>query len=559
MRRRNLIVGVGALTVGGAAAFGTEAFTSVEATRTVDVDVAKDANAYLALSPADSNNADNYVDTGSESSSNTNTIEIEFSDSDDTAGSGVNDEAVTKFDDLFKILNQGSQAANVYITDSSDLVTFRSDGSSIEGASNAVNLDVGEELIVSLTVDTETGTETDDDQLISTATIWGESGGPTSSGSVSSFDITVDPDDNSAYDAIQPAVDAAQTGDNIEIAESTYNEAVSIDTDELTLQSTGGIRNTVVEPSAQDDNNKAITVSGASNVTIDGLTVTFNGDPSDASEKIGLWAKLGSNDETPDNLTVRNSIFRDFSTSNNSGNSGTVRATGVQATPIPGRQSGSGSDTSNGTVDGVEVANCRFKNIRCTGDNSKDSKAKGVALNGDVADPRIADCDFYDIGISNENDPSTALEPQSDNEYAGTSKPRGISITEDGNGDGPTNFEVVRNDFDGIAGTYGQPSIFVGGVEDLGDSHKVESNNFRHPVDSGSVDFTGSGSGTKLNLTSNWWSEGDPTPPVKPSDEDEDGGVLIDRDGDNNDNTDDQSYDQSNVVGSKITNAGSTL
>jgi hypothetical protein len=556
MRRRKLIVGVGALTVGGAAAFGTEAFTSVEATRTVDVDVAKDANAYLALSPADSNNADNYVDTGSESSSNTNTIEIEFSDSDDTAGSGVNDEAVTKFDDLFKILNQGSQAANVYITDSSDLVTFRSDGSSIEGDSNAVELEPGEELIVSLTVDTETNSETSDDDLISTATIWGDGQDPSGSGPISEFDRIVDASQYSSADAdlqdsryfetVSGAVSAATENDNIGIAADTYNEAVTIETDGLTLQSTGGVTGTTIEPSAQNDNEKAIIVDDASDVTIDGLTVTFNGDQSDNSEKYGLRATFGS-----DNLTVRNSIFKDYSTSNNASNSGAVRATGVVATTIPGAQSGAGSDTSQGTMNGVEVVNCKFENIRCTGDDSKDSKAKGVALAGEVVDARIVDCDFFDIGTSNDHDPSTAQAPQSGNDFEGTSKPRGISIVEDGNNDGPTGFEVVRNDFDGIAGTYGQPAIFVGGSDNLGSDHVVRSNNFSHPVDN----LLGSG---PLQLEQNWWSKEDP-PNTVPADQDEDGGILISRDGSDDGSDDGSAYNATDTRNDQVTNAGSTL
>jgi len=49
MQRRNFLVGVGALSAGGAAGIGTGAFSSAEATRDVSVELADDADAYLAL------------------------------------------------------------------------------------------------------------------------------------------------------------------------------------------------------------------------------------------------------------------------------------------------------------------------------------------------------------------------------------------------------------------------------------------------------------------------------------------------------------------------------
>ncbi len=49
MNRRNVLIGLGTIVAGGGAALGTGAFSSVEATRTVSVGVADDANAFLAL------------------------------------------------------------------------------------------------------------------------------------------------------------------------------------------------------------------------------------------------------------------------------------------------------------------------------------------------------------------------------------------------------------------------------------------------------------------------------------------------------------------------------
>lgn len=49
MKRRNFVIGIGALSLGGAAAVGTGAFSSAEATRDVSVKLADDADGYLAI------------------------------------------------------------------------------------------------------------------------------------------------------------------------------------------------------------------------------------------------------------------------------------------------------------------------------------------------------------------------------------------------------------------------------------------------------------------------------------------------------------------------------
>ena len=49
MKRRNFIIGTGALAAGGGAALGTGAFSAATAERDISVEVADDADAYLAL------------------------------------------------------------------------------------------------------------------------------------------------------------------------------------------------------------------------------------------------------------------------------------------------------------------------------------------------------------------------------------------------------------------------------------------------------------------------------------------------------------------------------
>ena len=103
MERRKFVVGLGSLAAGGAAAMGTGAFASVEATRSVNVKVAGDEKAYLGLiekSPYAQNNgkqlALNFDDNGYE-------------------GKGVNADAVTTFDGVFQMENKGPNDLDITI------------------------------------------------------------------------------------------------------------------------------------------------------------------------------------------------------------------------------------------------------------------------------------------------------------------------------------------------------------------------------------------------------------------------------------------------------------
>ncbi|WP_331235380.1 hypothetical protein [Natronorarus salvus] len=54
LTRRNVLLGLGTMTIGGGAAFGSGAFSQVEADRSVTVDVAEDSAALIALAPGES-------------------------------------------------------------------------------------------------------------------------------------------------------------------------------------------------------------------------------------------------------------------------------------------------------------------------------------------------------------------------------------------------------------------------------------------------------------------------------------------------------------------------
>ena len=111
MNRRQLLALIGSVSAGTAVVNGTGAFTSVEADRDVAVEVASDANAYLALSATGPNAPYTTVEDGQ--------LGIDLT-GDNTSGisggQGVNAEAITVFEDLFEIRNQGTQDAAVSAT-----------------------------------------------------------------------------------------------------------------------------------------------------------------------------------------------------------------------------------------------------------------------------------------------------------------------------------------------------------------------------------------------------------------------------------------------------------
>jgi hypothetical protein len=113
MQRRKFIAGMGSLAAAGAAGIGTGAFTSVEADRTVDVEVADDSSAYLRIVAQDTPNGNEYVDDSG------GTVSLDITGDDDSAtniGSGLNDNATTIIDDILTIENQGTQGVYVGYT-----------------------------------------------------------------------------------------------------------------------------------------------------------------------------------------------------------------------------------------------------------------------------------------------------------------------------------------------------------------------------------------------------------------------------------------------------------
>lgn len=105
---------------------GTGAFTSVQAERSVAVDVANDANAFLMLAPEDTPNGNQYATQNS-----SGVVELDFSETDND-GSGLNRDADTIIRNVLKLKNQGTQEVIVSVTGLPDGMSIYTDDSDLD-------------------------------------------------------------------------------------------------------------------------------------------------------------------------------------------------------------------------------------------------------------------------------------------------------------------------------------------------------------------------------------------------------------------------------------------
>ena len=168
MQRRKFVVGLGALASGSAAAVGTGAFTSVEADRQVDVQVASDANAYLSLDNSGASN-DAYFDASGDE------YAVDFADSGN-GGTGVNPNADTVAESVFTIENQGTQEVTVSLSGSSD-ISVQGQGTEVsapssDGINASLDDDAGDATLgVGESIDVDFGINSGTSDLSGTLTI----------------------------------------------------------------------------------------------------------------------------------------------------------------------------------------------------------------------------------------------------------------------------------------------------------------------------------------------------------------------------------------------------
>jgi hypothetical protein len=110
MERRKFIIGAGSLAAGGAAAIGSGAFSSVEAERSLSVSIADDDTAYLKFDTDLGNSPDDNYEYSEISNDE---MSINFG-TNDAGGQGVNPNAVNHFDDVFALMNQGTEPVKIW-------------------------------------------------------------------------------------------------------------------------------------------------------------------------------------------------------------------------------------------------------------------------------------------------------------------------------------------------------------------------------------------------------------------------------------------------------------
>ena len=129
MNRRNVLVGLGAITAGGGAVLGSGAFSQVEAERTVDLNTSGDSGALLQFEDGGSELV------GTEDVNGDTIIKLD--------AQNLNQNALTRADGAIEVTNTGQNDVGFYVTGVNDVLDFQSDGSTIVGENNAINIGSG--------------------------------------------------------------------------------------------------------------------------------------------------------------------------------------------------------------------------------------------------------------------------------------------------------------------------------------------------------------------------------------------------------------------------------
>lgn len=315
MERRKFLAAVGSLTAGTAAAMSTGAFTSVQAERSVTVNIAGDSDAFLGLEATTDPNSD-YVHT------NNGQVEIVLDESE-VGGSGFNKNAVTEIDKMLKVTNQGTQRIYFWIehpnstpftvdnfwfyTDDSPNTKLHNGDAGDGDDYQVLTLSPGES--AKLGVKGDFGDVSTDASFNGEVTFYANStkpggSGPVESGGDEALVVTPnpDPDNDNEFRYIQDAVDAAG-GTTILVEEGTYEESVSINVEDLTLKGP--------KADAPPDNRsgKEATIEGkieidASGVTVNGFEISL---PTkfvpDQNRKAGIFVSA-SNTKVKNNIVT---------------------------------------------------------------------------------------------------------------------------------------------------------------------------------------------------------------------------------------------------------------
>lgn len=116
MKRRNVLIGIGALSAGSLAVIGSGAFTQAEAERAVEAEVVNDSNGLLELG-LDHESLENTEYASYEEGQ----LVLHFNEDAGGQGDGLNPDTVFDFDNVFQIINATTEDGMKIEIDKSNL------------------------------------------------------------------------------------------------------------------------------------------------------------------------------------------------------------------------------------------------------------------------------------------------------------------------------------------------------------------------------------------------------------------------------------------------------
>jgi len=456
MDRRKFLIGMGGAAAGGSALLGTGAFSRVESQRDVTIQVAEDPDAYLGLSGTGSVNSENYVSIDDDGHLAIDISEHDDFDGPDTQpGEGVNSDSFTYFDSMVQVCNQGKQAAGFYIEEPTDddfpdgigaededgnarlqFYTGEAAGTgddgttSIMGEDNAQVIPLGECIELGVRTVTRGVNATEQDRLfgdevrlIADVDINPEFGDSPEQ------DPVVNTRTGETFANIQPAIDAAQESDRIQVLTGTsFDEDVTIDELGITLEATS--------------NHKPL-INGQVIVSTDGATLDgFEVSPPPAGGTSESEAIRVSN--TPNDVTITNNTVVDFERNDPDGG-----FYGVDGINVFG---GDGSTP----IENVTVTNNEVRSLR----NPDQAGVAGISIQGNVDGATVEGNDLSSLG------------------EGVTSYGFGVTVRGTGNhAEVPENVEVTNNDISDVRSDDASDFLGVGlGVEADGSNYVFGNN-----------------------------------------------------------------------------------
>ena len=155
MNRRNVLVLLAAVAIGGGLIAGTGAFSQVEASRTADVGVSGDSSALLKIE--DNTSSSSFVSATTTDGDNVDTIEFQETN--------LNDDATTRYNYSLDVTNNGNSTVNFYVEDSTGVVDLvnASDDSTVVGSS--VSLDEDDTVKLHIVITTTDSGDTFPDEI----------------------------------------------------------------------------------------------------------------------------------------------------------------------------------------------------------------------------------------------------------------------------------------------------------------------------------------------------------------------------------------------------------